>query len=87
LFHRVVCGSIIELIKENEMKAGTRVRIVSIHKDDAYYHSRVGLIGLCGTITEWNFKHADKRHHACHVKVDTEMAHNHSFFKVKLERI
>jgi hypothetical protein len=69
------------------MKEGTRVRIVSIHKEDAYYSSRAGLIGLCGIITERGFKHADKRHHACHVKVDTETKHIHSFYKVKLERI
>jgi hypothetical protein len=69
------------------MKAGARVRIVAIHKDDAYYISRVELIGLSGTVTEWSFKHDDKRHHACHVQVDGETKHIHSFYKVKLERI
>lgn len=69
------------------MKAGTKVRIVSIHKDDAHYEEP-GLVGSEGVIRPYDcgFRHRDKRHHACLIALDNQEA-VYCFHKVKLERI
>ncbi len=75
------------------MKAGTRVRIVSIHKADAFYGDREALIGQLGTANGSGpgklMKHRDKRHYMGAITLDAPYggAAILIFYKVKLERI
>ena len=80
--------------REYKMKAGTRVKIVSIHKEDAFYHNSTQLVGATGTVAGQQrcgvaFKHPDKRHYAVHITLDVPYCGCTilGFYKIKLERI